>query len=79
MTPTALLRYVNRKHEYDTGQILIPSGKPVIGWRIETVLQQWWESPDILETSHKTDARGQPYVSYKPKGEWRDVPIEDER
>lgn len=66
MTPTALLRYVNRKREYNTGQILIPSGKPVIGWHIETVLQQWWVSPDSFDM-----------VSGRPAGEWRDVPIED--
>lgn len=76
MTPTALLRYVNRKHEYDTGQILIPSGKPVIGWHIETVLQQWWEDRNMRLAVQAFDKYGTPIARYQ--GEWRDVPIEDE-
>jgi hypothetical protein len=67
MTPTALLRYVNRKEVYNTGMISLPSGKPVVGTQYHTVLQQWWVSPDSFDM-----------VTGRPAGEWRDVPIENE-
>lgn len=71
MTPTALLRYIQRDSYFHNGEVFTHPHK-------ETILQQWWEEPNILETSYKTDERGQPYVGYKYKGEWRDVPLEKE-
>jgi len=66
MTPTAKLRFVER--EQATGQMITH----------RKILQQWWEEPNILETTRQTDERGQPYIGYKYKGEWRDIPTETE-
>jgi hypothetical protein len=71
MTPTAKLRFVLRDEQ--TGMY---GSIPVI--KTVRILQQWWESPNIMETSRQTDEKGQPYISYKYKGEWRDVPVEKE-
>lgn len=71
MTPTSKLRFVERDSYSHNGEVFIHPHK-------ETILQQWWEEPNILETSYKTDERGQPYIGYKYKGEWRDVPLEKE-
>lgn len=65
MTPTAKLRFVERKIEFDTGQITIPDGLKVIGHHKIRVLQQWWA----------VERAGQ----ITPTGEWRDVPLEVEQ
>jgi hypothetical protein len=72
MTPTAKLRFVERDSYSHNGEFFTHPHK-------ETILQQWWEEPNILETSYKTDEKGQPYIGYKYKGEWRDVPLEQEQ
>ena len=72
MIPTTKLRFVERDSYSHNGEFFSHPHK-------ETILQQWWEEPNILETTHQTDERGQPYVGYKYKGEWRDVPLEEEK
>jgi hypothetical protein len=78
MIPTAKLRFLNGKETFETGHVT-SDGHRFLGVRYVRVLQQWWEEPNILETTHETDERGQPYVGYKYKGEWRDVPLEQEQ
>ena len=77
MTPTAKLRFLEKTIHFNSLSTT-SNGIPIIGTQKFRVLQQWWEEPNILETTRQTDERGQPYVGYKYKGEWRDVPLETE-
>ena len=77
MTPTPKLRFVNGEETFETGHYTA-DGHRFLGVRHVHKLQQWWENPNIMETSRQTDEKGQPYISYKYKGEWRDVPVETE-
>lgn len=59
MTPTNKLRWIEREHEVGIAGIMV---------QIETVLQQWWVSPNSFDT-----------ITGRPAGEWRDVPLEEEK
>lgn len=65
MTPTMQLRWLKRRTHFETGQITIPDGLKVMGYRDEQVLQQFWEA-SFYEKSVGVES------------EWRDVPMEVE-
>ena len=70
MTPTPKLRFVKR---------VIPT--PEFGdntGRYVHVLQQWWENGNVTLAVYTTDADGN-FVPPPKRGEWRDVPLEDEK
>jgi hypothetical protein len=65
MTPTAKLRFVERK-------VQVPvQGDFVVTYKTVRILQQWWEK-DIA--SQYTAA-----IAGDSSGEWRDVPLEEEQ
>jgi len=72
MTPTPKLRYVARN--------IIVSNDKGFGVTTKTVriLQQWWEDKNIVLAIHITDRDGNTLLSPN-RGEWRDVPIEQEQ
>jgi hypothetical protein len=69
MTPTPKLRFVER---------VVPAtiyGEG-IGKKVR-ILQQWWEDKNIVLAVHITDKDGNTLPSPN-RGEWRDVPLEEE-
>ena len=69
MTPTTKLRFVERDCYVKNGESFKQPFK-------QRVLQQWWEDQGVMLTSLNHDPHGRPFVKYK--GEWRDIPLEDE-
>lgn len=67
MKPTMKLRFIEREITIHHADCLYASIKTV------RVLQQWWQSPDILEA---LGIGGVAPIS--EDGEWRDVPLEIE-
>jgi|Laugrefa1bdmlbdn_1035148.scaffolds.fasta_scaffold70755_2 hypothetical protein len=66
MSPTSRLRFVEREVELGAFHRTVDSDGTVRRGTIKTrVLQQWFER--------------EPYTTYGPEGEWRDVPMEVER
>ena len=75
MTPTAKFRWLEIWKEKDiTYDMRHPSAIPV-AWTKERVrvLQQWWEDELPTIVAHGTD-----YVETERKGEWRDIPVEEQ-
>ena len=67
MQPTPKLRFVNKA-------IPIESSDGIVIGKYSNVLQQWWEEQQMTSNlGWATIAIGKP-----PKGEWRDVPVEQE-
>ena len=66
MTPTPVLRYIQRKHQMHPFYRDSQTGGPA--YQTYHVLQQWWEWPDSFDV-----------VAGRPVGEWRDVPMEEEQ
>lgn len=64
MTPTMKLRFVKRKVEVND-----LDGPPFV--REVKILQQWWAEQEI--------SIGWATLNPSNKGEWRDVPVEDEK
>lgn len=62
MRPTNRLRFVRRKAPR---QLNVDSNYAAIV--VQSVLQQWWEADDDRH-----------FISPRLRGEWRDVPTEDE-
>ena len=70
-TPTAKLRFVERKFEMDPFYRDIQTGGPA--YRTYRVLQQWW-------APFRTFSDGYGYQTVEQEGgEWRDVPLEQEQ
>ena len=67
MTPTAKLRFVNGKETYETGHVT-SDGHRFLGVRYVHKLQQWWAIPNSYDM-----------ITGQPAGEWRDVPLEEEK
>lgn len=65
MTPTAKLRFVERKFQMDPFYRDIQTGGPA--YRTYRVLQQWWEQKQWAHDDWIIVG-----------GEWRDVPLEQE-
>jgi hypothetical protein len=69
MKPTNKLRFVRRS---------VPD--PTFGENISVykhILQQWWEDNTVVLAVHITDKDGNAVASPN-RGEWRDIPIEEE-
>ena len=67
MTPTAKLRFVERKI-----QVPFQGRQDVHVKQVTRILQQWW-----MPTSTFSDGYGYQTVELEG-GEWRDVPLEEE-
>lgn len=66
MTPTPRLRFVEREVELSPFYRTVDAdGTMRRGTIQQRVLQQWFER--------------EPYTTYGPEGEWRDVPMGEER
>lgn len=64
MNPTPRFRWLERKKMFNTGQLTIPDGLPVMAFKTERVLQQWFAFD----------------INYPmTRGEWKDVPVEAEK
>jgi hypothetical protein len=67
MTPTTRFRYIERQDFTDD----------VANPQTLRILQQWWEDKNIVLTVHITDKDGNTLPSPN-RGEWRDIPVEQE-
>jgi hypothetical protein len=67
MTPTTRFRYIERQDF--TEDLANP--------RTIRILQQWWEDKNIVLAVHITDKDGNTLPSPN-RGEWRDIPLEQE-
>jgi hypothetical protein len=67
MTPTTRFRYIERQDFTDD----------VANPQTLRILQQWWEDKNIVLTVHITDKDGNTLPSPN-RGEWRDIPLEQE-
>jgi hypothetical protein len=72
MTPTPKLRFVERQINICTS----PDGTVSHGTMVR-ILQQWWEVGNMVLAIHVTDKDGNTLPSPN-RGEWRDVPLEEE-
>jgi len=66
MTPTTRFRYIER---------IVPINETT-GKRVR-ILQQYWEDKNIVLAVHITDKDGNTLPSPN-RGEWRDIPLEQE-
>lgn len=67
MTPTAKFRWLERVEDVPISEI------PFLRSERVRVLQQWWEDELPTIVAHGTD-----YVETERKGEWRDIPVEEQ-
>ena len=69
MTPTAKLRFIKR-------QILVPYElqKNITQTKAVHILQQWWQTNNTINLGF-----GGEIPIGETKGEWRDVPLEEEQ
>ena len=68
MTPTAKLRFVERK-------VQVPvQGDFVVTYKTVRILQQWWQTNNTINLGW-----GGELPIGETKGEWRDVPLEEEQ
>jgi hypothetical protein len=69
MTPTPKLRFVER-------EIFVPfeDYKDVVQAKTGRILQQWWQTNNTINLGFGGDI-----PIGETKGEWRDVPIEEEQ
>jgi hypothetical protein len=72
MTPTPKLRFVERVVQFPVELM----SDITMGRRVR-VLQQWWEDRNIVLAVHVEDKDGNP-LPPPMRGEWRDVPLEEE-
>jgi hypothetical protein len=70
MTPTPKLRFVERDSYSHNGEHFEMPHKV-------RILQQWWEVGNMVLAIHVTDKDGNTLPSPN-RGEWRDVPLEEE-
>jgi hypothetical protein len=70
MKPTAKLRFVERDSYSKNGEHFTHPHKV-------RILQQWWEDNTVVLAVHITDKDGNAVASPN-RGEWRDIPIEEE-
>ena len=74
MSPTAKQRYLKKPVDmtHEAFYVLHPTAvKHLDG--VVRVLQQWWENELPTIVAHGTD-----YVETERKGEWRDIPVEEQ-
>jgi hypothetical protein len=67
MTPTTRFRYIERQDFTDD----------LANPQTLRILQQWWEDKNIVLAVHITDKDGNTLPSPN-RGEWRDIPLEQE-
>ena len=72
MKPTPKLRFVERVVQFPVELM----SDITMGRRVR-VLQQWWEVGNMVLAIHVTDKDGNTLPSPN-RGEWRDVPLEEE-
>ena len=76
MIPTMKFRWLELPKDWIDRQTQIrkqhPAAIDMYGGRVR-VLQQWWEDELPTIVAHGTD-----YVETERKGEWRDIPVEEQ-
>ena len=70
MIATTRFRYIERNSYEKDGDFFIPTNRV-------RILQQWWEDKNIMLAVHITDKDGNTLPSPN-RGEWRDIPLEQE-
>jgi hypothetical protein len=80
MTPTPKLRFIERADGFEQHDVKVTDRHGIeVCYRPKKIrtLQQWWEDKNIVLAVHITDKDGNTLPSPN-RGEWRDVPLEEE-